>query len=157
MKRHLRFFLTCFITQNYNAARTASQQADSKGKKVKRKQAVLETRKSIGKKRADDSDDDFKPIKAPIKKKVPATKPVPVAPTADDSDVKPPPAVNKAKGKAKVKSSPDSDIEMKPVKKTAAKAVKKSATKPAPKGESDSAVEISAGKTTKRKRFVFSS
>ncbi|KAJ7071601.1 type II DNA topoisomerase [Mycena amicta] len=37
---------------------------DSRGKKIKKKQAVLRTRKSIGKRAASDSEDDFKPIKA---------------------------------------------------------------------------------------------
>ncbi|KAG7090763.1 hypothetical protein E1B28_009848 [Marasmius oreades] len=41
------------------------------GKKGKRKDAVLQTRKSLGSKR-NDSDDDFKPIKAPVRRKAPA-------------------------------------------------------------------------------------
>jgi DNA topoisomerase-2 len=42
-----------------------NQTKDAKGKKVKRKQTVLRTRKSIGQGRSDGSDDEFKPIKAP--------------------------------------------------------------------------------------------
>ncbi|GLB36598.1 putative control of topological states of DNA by transient breakage and subsequent rejoining of DNA strands [Lyophyllum shimeji] len=49
-----------------------ASEKDSNGKKIKRKQAVLQTRKSIGKGRkgSDDDDDDFKPIKAPAKRKL---------------------------------------------------------------------------------------
>ncbi|KAF8060944.1 DNA topoisomerase II [Lyophyllum atratum] len=44
---------------------------DANGKKIKRKQAVLQTRKSIGMgRKGSDDDDDFKPIKAPMKRKV---------------------------------------------------------------------------------------
>jgi len=51
--------------------------SDSKGKKVKRKQAVLQTRKSLGGKKGSDDDDDFVPIKpAATKRKLPAPKPV---------------------------------------------------------------------------------
>ena len=50
--------------------------SDSKGKKVKRKQAVLQTRKSLGGKKGS-GDDDFVPIKAATtKRKPPTSKPV---------------------------------------------------------------------------------
>ncbi|KAJ7157816.1 DNA topoisomerase [Mycena filopes] len=46
---------------------------DSNGKKIKRKQTVLKTRKSIGRRAASDSEDDFRPIKA-AKRKAPEPK-----------------------------------------------------------------------------------
>lgn len=60
-------------------------ETDGKGKKVKRKQAVLQTRKSIGG-RHDSDDDDFKPIKAAAaaaKRKVPS-KAAPVQKASDE-------------------------------------------------------------------------
>ncbi|KAF9535792.1 DNA topoisomerase [Crepidotus variabilis] len=45
---------------------------DAKGKKVKRKQTVIRTRKSIGQVKGSDSDEEFKPIKAAFAKKKPA-------------------------------------------------------------------------------------
>ncbi|CAA7271414.1 unnamed protein product [Cyclocybe aegerita] len=61
---------------------------DAKGKKVKRKQAVLRTRKSIGTRRDSDDDDDFKPIKAPAAKRKPATAPESKKAVAGPSKVK---------------------------------------------------------------------
>ncbi len=69
---------------------------DAKGKKVKRKQAVLRTRKSIGQGNASDSDDEFKPIKAAAlkRKAIDAPKKAAPAPAKEkakdvDEDVKP--------------------------------------------------------------------
>lgn len=45
---------------------------DATGKKIKRKQTVLRTRKSIGADKGSDDDDDFKPIKAAALKRKPA-------------------------------------------------------------------------------------
>ncbi|KAF8349867.1 DNA topoisomerase II [Amanita rubescens] len=74
----------CDILSKRNVSLTRIQQdciqreemhsSDSKGKKVKRKQAVLQTRKSLGGKKGSD-DDDFVPIKpAAAKRKPPASK-----------------------------------------------------------------------------------
>ncbi|KAF7306385.1 DNA topoisomerase 2 [Mycena indigotica] len=61
------------------------QSKDSRGKTVKKKQAVLRTRKSIGKRAGgSDSEDDFKPVKAP-KRKAPEPK-RPAAKVKDESD-----------------------------------------------------------------------
>ncbi|KAG6915987.1 hypothetical protein DXG01_008967 [Tephrocybe rancida] len=67
---------------------------DASGKKVKRKQAVLQTRKSIGTgaRNASDDDDDFRPVKAPVKRKPlgEASRPKPAAKKAakdEDEDV----------------------------------------------------------------------
>ncbi|KAF9068525.1 DNA topoisomerase [Rhodocollybia butyracea] len=92
-------------------------------KKGKRKQGVLQTRKSIGaggRRGNDDDDDDFKPVKAAAKKKA---APAPVAK----------PAMKKAKKEESEDEGMDSDLEDKPVAKkaTAKKTV-----------ESDSEVEI---------------
>ncbi|KAF5377158.1 hypothetical protein D9615_006417 [Tricholomella constricta] len=48
---------------------TLAAELDANGKKIKRKQTTLKTRKSIGGARKDSDDDDFKPIKAPARKK----------------------------------------------------------------------------------------
>ncbi|RDB28584.1 DNA topoisomerase 2 [Hypsizygus marmoreus] len=78
---------------------------DAKGKKVKRKQAVLQTRKSIGgRKGSDDDDDDFKPIKATAaKRKVVGEssrpKAAPKKPKDEDEDVEMGEAAEKPKSK----------------------------------------------------------
>lgn len=106
---------------------------DSNGKKVKRKQKTLETRKSLsgpGKRKGDsDEEDDYKPTKgaaAKAKKAVESKaklKPTAVLPSSSavdfDDDVKPPaPAAKKraATAKASIKLDPDSDVEMPPQK-----------------------------------------
>ncbi|KAJ3510178.1 hypothetical protein NLJ89_g4828 [Agrocybe chaxingu] len=61
---------------------------DAKGKKVKRKQAVLRTRKSIGTRRDSDDDDDFKPIKAAAARRKPAAAPESRKAVAGPSKVK---------------------------------------------------------------------
>ncbi|KAJ7151616.1 DNA topoisomerase II [Mycena filopes] len=58
---------------------------DSNGKKIKRKQTVLKTRKSIGRRAASDSEDDFRPIKA-AKRKAPEPKRKATAKEEDDDD-----------------------------------------------------------------------
>jgi len=69
---------------------------DAKGKKVKKKQAVLRTRKSIGQGRgSDDDDDDFKPVKAPA-----AAKRKPAATTETRK-------ASSSKGKEKAKEEED--------------------------------------------------
>ncbi|KAL0063257.1 DNA topoisomerase 2 [Marasmius tenuissimus] len=87
--------------------RIKSNEGIKGGKKGKRKNAVLQTRKSLGNKREDDDDDDFKPIKAPVKKKVPASKPAPVA--AAESSKKATAPKSKAATKAKKE---ESDVDM---------------------------------------------
>ncbi|PPQ95649.1 hypothetical protein CVT26_008678 [Gymnopilus dilepis] len=67
---------------------------DANGKKVKRKQTTLKTRKSLGTRDDSDDDDDFKPIKAPAKRK-PAEPKKPAA---------------TAKGKEKAKEEEDEDV-----------------------------------------------
>ncbi|KAF8912885.1 DNA topoisomerase II [Gymnopilus junonius] len=81
---------------------------DASGKKVKRKQAVLKTRKSIGTRDASDDDDDFKPIKAPAAKRKPAAEPNKTIGTA------------KGKEKAKEKDEVRAKKEEAPSKRTAA-------------------------------------
>ncbi|KAJ7630419.1 DNA topoisomerase II [Roridomyces roridus] len=82
------------------------------GGKGKRKNAVLRTRKSIGKKRGSDSEDDFKPIKAAAaKRKAPESKrpkPAAVKEEDDDEEVVPPP---KKRAPAKKKDAMDVDEE----------------------------------------------
>ncbi|KAJ7451128.1 DNA topoisomerase II [Mycena latifolia] len=100
---------------------------DSNGKKIKRKQTVLKTRKSIGTRGGSDSEDDFQPIKA--KRKAPEPKrPKPVA--AKDDDDEPPPPKKRAPARKPARDAMDVDD---PPKKTA------SATKTA---DSDSEVEV---------------
>ncbi|KAI6133866.1 DNA topoisomerase II [Pisolithus croceorrhizus] len=96
---------------------------DANGKKIKKKQATLEHRKSLtnGRPRkalhSDDSEDDFKPTKAAAKKKVeskPKPKPAVAGPSKIESeDEKPAPAPKKAavKNVAK-KEEPQSDSEL---------------------------------------------
>ncbi|KAN0138695.1 type II DNA topoisomerase [Lactarius tabidus] len=114
---------------------------DSSGKKVKRKQATLKTRKSIGggsgkRGRGDDSgaDDDFMPTKkaAAAAAKAPR-KPPTAAPAAGTSRARP-----KAPIKTSASDDDDDDDEPLPVAKN--RGVK--ATKPAKKAESDSDVEM---------------
>ncbi|KAL0581404.1 DNA topoisomerase 2 [Marasmius crinis-equi] len=118
------------------------------GKKGKRKNAVLQTRKSLGNKR-DDSDDDFKPIKAPAaKKKAPAFKPAPT--TAAESSKKAPAAAKpKAAAAKKAKKEEESDVEMfvpddEPVqvKKPPQRTARAAASKKAIKVDSDSDDDI---------------
>ena len=80
---------------------------DAKGKKVKKKQAVLRTRKSIGQGRgSDDDDDDFKPVKAPA-----AAKRKPAATTETRK-------ASSSKGKEKAKEEEDGEM-LPPVKEAA--------------------------------------
>ncbi|KAG6814411.1 hypothetical protein H0H92_007414 [Tricholoma furcatifolium] len=97
---------------------------DSRGKTVKKKQQVARTRKSIGGRKGanSDDDDDFKPVKAPAKRKpvAEASRPKPPAKKLkkedDDVDVemdapKPKPAAAKRKvsGKQPIKIDSDDD------------------------------------------------
>ncbi|KAK7029775.1 hypothetical protein R3P38DRAFT_3266615 [Favolaschia claudopus] len=71
-------------------------QLDANGKKIKKKQTVLRTRKSIGtgkgRKGDSDSEDDFKPIKAPKRKAPESKRPKPAAVLEDEDDDDDPPA-----------------------------------------------------------------
>ncbi|KAF8203734.1 type II DNA topoisomerase [Pholiota molesta] len=90
---------------------------DAKGKKVKRKQTVLRTRKSIGQRNGsdDDDDDDFKPIKAAALKRKAAEAPKKAPAVA---------AASKGKEKEKAKEKDDNEDE-KPPKRKIAPAAKK--------------------------------
>jgi DNA topoisomerase-2 len=114
------------LLQSDNAAREAARTTDSKGKKVKKRQAVLETRKSIGKKRNADSDDDFVPIKANLAQKKfttaeskpkttigksSAKKATKDDPSDEANGSKKKPTIRKASGK-KVKEESDSDSDV---------------------------------------------
>ncbi|KAG5646884.1 hypothetical protein DXG03_001960 [Asterophora parasitica] len=93
---------------------------DANGKKVKRKQTTLKTRKSIGgagrNAKDSDDDDDFKPIKAPAKKKVGDTaRPKPAAKKAtkeEDLDMDDPPVIPKSKPTAKKAAKKEEDVDM---------------------------------------------
>ena len=106
---------------------------DAKGKKVKRKQTVLRTRKSIGQGRSAESDDDFKPIKAPAAAKRKAG--------ALTGETK-----KKSSYKGKEKEN-DEDLEAKPVPENNT-AVKRKATIPSKKNvledDDDEEEEVSA-------------
>jgi DNA topoisomerase-2 len=95
---------------------------DSSGKKPKKKQTTLKTRKSLtgakkGKLLDSDDEDDYKPAKAAAAKKAPGkSKPTAVVPSTssvkidDDEDVKPAaPAKKRAPAKKPVKAESDSD------------------------------------------------
>ncbi|OJA16788.1 hypothetical protein AZE42_03299 [Rhizopogon vesiculosus] len=98
---------------------------DANGKKIKKKQATLETRKSLsgpGRKKgygSDDSEDEFKPSKTAPKKKAAESKPKPKPKAAvagpskvESDDEKPPkvaPAAKKAPAKKVAKEESDSD------------------------------------------------
>ncbi|KAI6153143.1 DNA topoisomerase II [Pisolithus tinctorius] len=111
---------------------------DANGKKIKKKQATLEHRKSLTIARprkalhSDDSEDDFKPSKAAAKKKAepkPKPKPAVAGPSKIESeDEKPAPAPKKAPVKnvaKKAEPASDSDLEITgPPPKKAAKALK---------------------------------
>ncbi|KAJ7139482.1 DNA topoisomerase II [Mycena epipterygia] len=90
---------------------------DANGKKVKRKQTVLKTRKSIGRKAGSDSEDDFRPIQAPKRKAPEPKRAKPAAKEDDDDDDEPPPPPKKrAPAKKPVKDEmdvdDDSDVEV---------------------------------------------
>ncbi|KIM84751.1 hypothetical protein PILCRDRAFT_780689 [Piloderma croceum F 1598] len=136
---------------------------DSTGKKVKRRQATLVTRKSLpgpGKRKGsdDDSEDEFKPTKAVAKAKKLAepkparAKPAMVVPSKstvdiddDDDDVPLPPPRKRAPAK-KTKDESESDFEV--VEKPALKKVTKAK---GVKADSDSEVEVVPGPTAKGK------
>ncbi|KAG6820232.1 hypothetical protein H0H93_003595 [Arthromyces matolae] len=112
---------------------------DASGKKIKRKQAVLKTRKSVGNGHRGSDDDDFKPVKAAAKRKPVAESSRPkAAPKVkvkeDDDDVQMDGEVSAPKSRLaapkrtakkplKVDSDDESDFEMivKPAAKTAPK------------------------------------
>ncbi|KAJ7197086.1 type II DNA topoisomerase [Mycena rebaudengoi] len=111
-------------------------------REMEKKQTVLKTRKSIGRRAASDSEDEFRPIKAPAKRKAPEPKrPKPAAKDDDDDDddndddMPPPPPKRKAPAKTAAKDEDDSDVEMPPPK-------KKAPAKKAAKDDSDSEVEV---------------
>lgn len=101
---------------------------DANGKKIKKKQATLKHRKSLTGRNAfggDDSEDDFKPTKAAVKKKAePKPKPAAPGPSKKESDdEKPAPAPKRAPAKkapAKVKSESEIGFSDVPVRKKAA-------------------------------------
>ncbi|KAJ6569535.1 DNA topoisomerase II [Mycena capillaripes] len=108
---------------------------DANGKKIKRKQTTLKTRKSIGRKGGSDSEDDFQPIKAAKRKAPEPKRPKPAAKDDDDDDddEPPPPPKKRAPPKKPVKDEMDVDDPPPPKKKAA----------PAKKAEdSDSEVEV---------------
>lgn len=81
-------------------------------KKGKRKQAVLKTRKSLGK-GGGDTDDDFRPIKAPQKKRAPPpAKPSKKVADDEDEDVKPAAPKRKAATKKAIQVGSDSESEI---------------------------------------------
>ncbi|KAJ8520376.1 hypothetical protein ONZ45_g2836 [Pleurotus djamor] len=95
---------------------------DASGKPIKKRQAVLETRKSLTgffKRKAGSDDDDFKPTKAAPRKKAaaPASKKASTSKTKEESDVediKPPPAKPAKKAaapKAALKKESDSEMD----------------------------------------------
>ncbi|KAG6334084.1 hypothetical protein ID866_5000 [Astraeus odoratus] len=127
---------------------------DANGKKIKKKQATLEHRKSLpgaGRRRAlgpDDSDDDFKPTKAAIKKAEsrPKPKPAVAGPSKIESDDEKVPLAPKAgltTKKASTKEESDSEVEIAPA------PVKKAAK--APKRDPDSDTEMADPPPTKGK------
>lgn len=147
---------------------------DSKGRKVKRSQKILETRKSLpgpGRRKGDFSDDDFKPTKSATKlkkatesKAVRAKPAVPSKPVKDDDDgdgdsVLPPPP-KKRLGPKTIKGGSESDVEVVAVPKKASRSKQ-------PKADSDSDVEMVTAPATKgkgkgkeslkRERYLFSS
>ena len=89
---------------------------DANGKRIKRKQTTLKTRKSItgvGRKgEDDDSDDDFKPTKAATQAKKASQKPRAKPAAANDVDDKPPPKKRAPAKKAAAKE--ESDVDDKP-------------------------------------------
>ncbi|KAK7059215.1 DNA topoisomerase 2 [Paramarasmius palmivorus] len=78
-------------------------------KKGKKKNTVLQTRKSLGSKRDDDGDDDFKPIKAAAKKKPAASKPPASTAAANEKPAAP---KRKTATAAAKKVKEESDTEM---------------------------------------------
>ncbi|TFK40935.1 DNA topoisomerase [Crucibulum laeve] len=152
---------------------------DANGKVVKRKQATLKTRKSLGGKAASDDDDDFKPIKpAAARRKPAAAKPKPGTKKedngddddddddSDDDEVKTAPSKRKpAASKKLVMDDSDSEVTSKvkslPKRKNDADEDDDDFIKPAPtkrkaaaakkvfKGETDAAVEIGEKRSLK--------
>ncbi|KAF8554543.1 type II DNA topoisomerase [Imleria badia] len=113
---------------------------DVDGKKIKKKQTTLKHRKSLKGYGSNDSEDDFKPAKAAVKKKAePKPKPAVAGPSKKASDdERPAPAPKKApvkKAAAKAKSESESDDSDIPVK-------KKAAAKKAVVVDSDSDIEM---------------
>ncbi|KAJ7356666.1 DNA topoisomerase II [Mycena albidolilacea] len=115
---------------------------DANGKRIKKKQTVLRTRKSIGSGRKkgddDDSEDDFKPIKATKRKAPESKRPTKAAAVKDEDDddeppSAPPPLRKRAAPKKAAKD--DMDVDDPPPAKTKA-AAKKVAE------DSDSDVEV---------------
>ncbi|KAJ6627017.1 DNA topoisomerase [Mycena sp. CBHHK59/15] len=118
------------------------RKTDTNGKKIKRKQTVLKTRKSIGTKGGSDSEDDFKPIKAAAKRKAPEPKrPKPVD---DDDNEPPPPPKRKAPAKSVAKDDGMDVGEAPPPKKRA----------PAKKVAKDSDSEVEVVKAPPKKKAV---
>ena len=145
---------------------------DSKGRKVKRSQKTLETRKSLpgpGRRQGDDfSDDDFKPTKATAKSKKTEPKPVrakpgapskPVKDNDDDDDLGLPPPPKKRLTSKTMKEESESDVEV-------VAAPEKASQPKQLRADSDSDVKMVAAPTTKgkgkgrespkRKRYLFS-
>ncbi|KAF8213785.1 DNA topoisomerase [Mycena galopus ATCC 62051] len=92
-------------------------QLDANGKKIKKKQTVLRTRKSIGtgRGRNDDSgsEDDFKPIKATKRKAPESKRPKPAAVKDEDNDDEPPAPPPPRKRAPPKKPANDDDMDKK--------------------------------------------
>lgn len=121
-----------------------AKSTDANGKPIKRKQAVLKTRKSIGMGKGSGSDDDFKPIKAAALKRKPAEKEAPQK-SKDIEDVKMRAAESsvpkrKAAPKKKIVDDDDEDEDMY----TGKKAI-------APANNSHSDLEVPKRKTAQKK------
>ncbi|TFL06195.1 DNA topoisomerase [Pterulicium gracile] len=141
--------------EKYNTDRKERQEMDAQGKKVKKKQAVLETRKSVGgskKRSARDDDDDFMPTKPAPKKRAPASEVKQTeaakgkAKAKPDSVAKAPVKKATAKSAAAKSAAADSDVELVapeagPSKKPAAKATKRKSTDFADESDDDFTVK----------------
>ncbi|TRM62918.1 DNA topoisomerase [Schizophyllum amplum] len=136
----------------------AKKETDSTGKKIKRKQKPLLTRKSLGEKRSKDSDDeDFKPTKAaPKKRAAPQSKAAGTSKTAkaavkkeeSDDDERPPSAPKRGTAAKKaMKDDSDDDFDMLPAPKSAA--AKKAPTKKR-KSSDDSDIEMTDAPPAKK-------
>jgi DNA topoisomerase-2 len=134
---------------------------DANGKPIKRKQAVLRTRKSIGTGKGSGSDDDFKPINAAALKRKPTEKKEVPQKSKDMEDVKVRAAESsvpkrKTAQKKIVDDDDDDDMYMEvpplpPPPKTKPNTGKKA---PAPESNSDSDVEVIEKVQPKRKAAV---
>ncbi|KAJ7662018.1 DNA topoisomerase [Mycena polygramma] len=89
---------------------------DANGKKIKRKQTTLKTRKSIGKHADSDSEDDFRP--APKHKAPKSKRPKPAAKDDDDDNDEPPPPPKKRAPPEKLSKDDDAGSKQRRLKKS---------------------------------------